>query len=58
MQSYQEEYIANVKDIAALTAHKSPGGRSFEEYLEELLANRREAEQKTNRTMELLREAA
>ena len=37
VQSYQEEYIANVKDIAALTAHKSPGGRSFEEYLEELL---------------------
>lgn len=56
MQSYQEEYIANVKDIAALTAHKSPGGRSFEEYLEELLANRQEAEQKTNRNMELLRE--
>lgn len=55
MQPYQEEYIANLKDIAVLTARKKPESRTFEEYCEHLLRNKEQAEQKMKRNMELLR---
>lgn len=55
MRPYQEEYITNLKNITALTARKKPSGQDFEEYLEELLQNRLQAEQKVKRNMELLR---
>lgn len=55
MQFYQEEYITNLKDIAVLTARKKPENCSFEEYLEELLQAKQQAEQKVKRNMELLR---
>ncbi len=55
MQSYQEEYIANLRDIAALAARKKPGGSSFEAYQEKLKDNRRLIEQKVERNMELLK---
>ena len=56
MQPYQEEYIANLRDIAALAARKKKEGRSFEEYQAELAADRIQIEQKVTRNMELLRE--
>lgn len=56
MRPYQEEYIANLKDIVVLTARKKPAGQDFKDYLEELLHNRLQAEQKVKRNMELLRE--
>ena len=56
MQPYQEEYISNLKDIAVFTARKKSGGKSFEEYLAEILKDRKLAEQKVKRNMELLRE--
>lgn len=55
MQPYQEEYIANLKDIAALAARKKTEGRSFEAYREKLTADRAQIEQKVGRNMELLR---
>lgn len=55
MQPYQEEYIANLKDIAANTARKKPEGLSFEAYQAELSANRGQIEQKVMRNMELLK---
>ncbi len=55
MQPYQEEYIANLKDIAANTARKKPEGFSFEAYQAELSANRGQIEQKVMRNMELLK---
>ena len=58
MQPYQEEYIANLKDIAANTARKKPEGLSFEAYQAELSANRGQIEQKVMRNMELLKGAA
>lgn len=56
MRPYQEEYIANLKDIAVLTAGKRPEGRSFETYLDEFLYDRKQAEQKAERNMTLLKE--
>lgn len=56
MRPYQEEYIANLKDIVMLTARKKPAGQDFEEYVKGLLQNRLQAEQKVKRNMELLRE--
>ena len=56
MQPYQEEYIANLKDIAVLTARKRPEGRSFETYLDEFLYDRKQAEEKARRNMTLLKE--
>lgn len=56
MQPYQEEYITNLKDIAALAARKKTKGRSFEEYLGELLKCRVQMEEKAARNMELLRQ--
>ena len=32
MQAYQEEYIANLKEIAMLMAYKRSEGQSFQEY--------------------------
>ncbi|MCM1183635.1 MAG: hypothetical protein NC337_09690 [Roseburia sp.] len=56
MQSYQEEYIANLKDIFALIAHQRPEGRSFDAYWDSLVQNRKRAELKIKRNMELLRD--
>lgn len=56
MQPYQEEYIANLKDIAVLAAHKSMENHSFETYQEELLRDRAQIEKKIMRNMELLRD--
>ena len=56
MQPYQEEYIANLKDIAVLTAHKSPEGRSYEVYRKELNRCRKLTTEKIARNMELLRD--
>jgi len=55
MQPYQDEYIANLKEIAKLTARQKPNGRSFEEYLSELLQYRERVHQLSKRNMELLR---
>ena len=55
MQPYQEEYIANLRDIAALAARKKPEGFSFESYQTALAENRVRIEQKVARNMELLR---
>lgn len=55
MQPYQEEYIANLREIAALAARKKTEGRSFEAYQEEWAADREKIRQKVNRNMELLR---
>lgn len=56
MQPYQEEYIANLKDIAALAARKKTEGCSFEEYHSKLVKNRERIEEKAARNMELLRQ--
>ncbi|MDE7322178.1 MAG: hypothetical protein K2N73_05515 [Lachnospiraceae bacterium] len=56
MQPYQEEYISNLKDIAVLTAHKKPEGRSYEVYREELHKCRKLTTEKIERNMELLRD--
>lgn len=56
MQAYQEEYIANVKDIAMLTTGQKVNGCSFEEYCAVLNHNREQLEQKVKRNMLLLRE--
>ena len=56
MQAYQEEYIANLKEIAMLMAYKRSEGQSFQEYCLKQRAEQRQAEQKIKRNMELLRE--
>lgn len=56
MQPYQEEYIANIKEIIALTEWKRPGGESFEEYAAGLRRSEELAREKAQRNMELLRE--
>lgn len=56
MQPYQEEYIANLKDIATLMAHKRPCGRSYETYLGDLYRDRQLTAEKIQRNMELLRD--
>lgn len=55
MQPYQDEYIANLKEISTLTARQKPQGLSFEEYLNVLLKSRERAQQLSRRNMELLR---
>lgn len=55
MQPYQEEYIANIKEITALTARKIPKGQSFEAYYAACMEDRRQVEQRARRNMELLR---
>ena len=56
MQPYQEEYIANIKEIIALTEWKRPAGESFEEYAAGLRRDEELGREKTRRTMALLRE--
>lgn len=55
MQPYQDEYIANSREIATLTARKRPDGLSFEAYESRLLADEAQAEALMARNMELLR---
>lgn len=56
MRPYQEEYIANIKEIIALTEWKRPEGESFEEYAAGLRRSEELAREKARRNMELLRE--
>ncbi len=56
MQPYQEEYIANLREIAALAARKKTEGYSLTGYQEALVENRMLIVQKVERNMELLRE--
>lgn len=56
MQPYQEEYIANLKDIAVLTAGKGTEKLSFEEFAAYMYQNRQRAEQKMRRNVEILRD--
>lgn len=55
MQPYQEEYIANLREIAALTTGKKPEGMSFEAYEARLRRDEAQAEARMRRNMELLR---
>ncbi len=55
MQPYQEEYIANLREIAALAARKKTEGYTFESYQTELAKNRNRIAGKVERNMELLR---
>lgn len=56
MQPYQEEYIANLRDIAVLATRKSLDCHSFDTYRDTLLQNRSLIEAKINRNIELLRD--
>ncbi len=56
MQPYQEEYIANLREIAVLTAHRKPEENTFDEYEEHLKENRKKADALVKRNMELLRD--
>ncbi|MDE7218774.1 MAG: hypothetical protein K2O45_04025 [Oscillospiraceae bacterium] len=55
MQPYQEEYLANLKEIAALTARKKPDGLSFAAYELRLRQNEGLVRQRVKRNVELLR---
>ena len=55
MQPYQEEYIANLRQIAALTQRETPGQTSFEAYCAQLHKIGALVEQIAKRSMELLR---
>ena len=55
MQPYQEEYIANLKEIVALSARRKPDGSSFDAYWEKMCKSRQEIGEKLKRNMELLR---
>lgn len=55
MQPYQEEYIANLRQIAALNRPACPAVPSFEAYTAQLLENRALVMQTARRNMELLR---
>lgn len=55
MQPYQEEYIANLKEISELTARKKSETQSFEEYLHDLSITKQKVGQIVERNMELLR---
>lgn len=56
MQPYQEEYIANIREITALTARKTPSGQAFEEYKARIRRSEEAAREKAERNMKLLRE--
>ena len=56
MQPYQEEYIANIKEITALTARRRRGDLSFEQYAAEMRSREMLAWEKVQRNMTLLRE--
>ena len=55
MQSYQEEYIANLKDIAILSSRGQTPVQSFAAYQEKLQHDRCLLKEKVNRNIELLR---
>ncbi len=55
MQSYQEEYIANLKDIAILSSRGQTPVQSFATYQEKLQHDRCLLKEKVNRNIELLR---
>lgn len=55
MQQYQQEYIDNLRDIAALAGHIGPADTSFAAYQEELTARRLHVEKRAARNMELLK---
>lgn len=55
MQPYQEEYIANLRQIADLTQWKKPGQISFQEYCIRLRQSEAQAAQIAKRSVELLR---
>ena len=55
MQPYQEEYIANLKNISVLSIHRKQENQTFEIYVENLLENQRQTESIVKRNMELLR---
>ncbi len=56
MRPYQQEYIANIREIAALTARQRPGELSLEEYTQRLLRSEALAAEKVKRNLELLRQ--
>ncbi|MCM1047288.1 MAG: hypothetical protein NC433_02550 [Clostridiales bacterium] len=56
MRQYQEEYIANLRDIATLNMRGKQENMSFEEFAGYISGNRKRAEQKIIRNMELLRD--
>ena len=55
MRPYQEEYIANIREIARLTGRRKPEGLTAEEYAVRLRQNEALAREKVRRNMELLR---
>ena len=55
MQPYQEEYIANLRQIAELTRRKKPGRASLDEYCAQLRRNETLAGETAKHSMELLR---
>ena len=55
MQLYQQEYIANLRRIAALTARKKPEGLPFADYEARMDRDGEQAEALVRRNMELLR---
>lgn len=56
MRPYQQEYINNVREIAALTARLKPGELSFEEYADLLRQRELRAAEKVKENLELLRQ--
>ena len=56
MQLYQQEYIANLKEIVMLTMGERREKLSFEAYLEQSDRKRRRGEELVKRNMKLLRE--
>ncbi len=56
MQLYQQEYIANLKEIVMLTMGERREKLSFEAYLEQTDRKRRRGEELVKRNMKLLRE--
>ena len=56
MQPYQEEYIANLKDITLLSSQRQTSNQSLSDYLERLQHDRSRLEEKINRNIELLRD--
>lgn len=56
MQPYQEEYIANLKEISMLTIQKKQRYPTFEDYKATLERNQQQIEQKITQNMELLRQ--
>ncbi len=55
MQPYQEEYLANLREVTALSAWRGREGLSFDAYAARLRENEARVEQLARRDMELLR---